>query len=107
MLTVGTTLKRLDTKQLSRAILKVLGGMFDNIEIVDVVVSPDHDRDGDDILRVEVVFTGNIRGADAKKVAGASRHIRPAINEIDEDIYPLLSFVSKVDYDRRHKSEAH
>jgi hypothetical protein len=100
-------LKKLDTKQLSRIISRELGKLFDNIEIVDVIVSPDHDRDGDTILRVEVIFTGDLRDTDAKKVAGATRQIRPALDEIDEDLYPLLSLVSKVDYERGHKRAAH
>ncbi len=98
--------KKFDKERLSRAILRELGKLFDDIEIVDVVVSPERDRDGDDILRVEAVFTGVLRGDDAKKVAGATRQLRSTLDEIDEDIYPLLSFVSKVDYERGQKREA-
>jgi len=103
---VVAPVKKIDTQQLSRTILRELGKLFDDIKIVDVVVSPDRDRDGDDILRVEAVFTGVLRGDDAKKVAGASRQLRPMLDKIDEDIYPLLSFVSKVDYERGQKREA-
>ena len=103
---MGAKLKKLDTKKLSEAISRKLGELFDNIKIVDVVVSADHDRDGDDIVRVEVVFTGDLRESDAKHVAGASRTLRPTFDELDVELYPLLSFVSKIDYDRGHKSEA-
>ncbi len=100
-------LKRFDAKKLSAAILMKLASQFDNIDIVDVIVIPDKDRDGEDILRVDVIFTGDLRNSDAKKVAGASRSLIPTIEEmVDDDFYPLLSFVSKVDYDREHKREA-
>lgn len=94
---------RIDTSKLSTAISRELGKIFTNIEIVDVIVSPDADRDGNEMLRIEIVFTGQLRGQDAKNVAGAARKIMPTIDELvdDDDLYPLLSFVSKVDYDRR------
>lgn len=98
-------MKNIDTAQLAKTIFEELARLFDNIKIVDVVVKSDRDRDGDDIVRIEVVFTGELKTSDAKKVAGATRQIRPALKEIDEDLYPVLSFVSKVDYERGHKSD--
>ena len=56
---------------------------------------------GDPILRVLVVFNGEIDGADVKVVAGAAGQIRAALDDIDEDVYPLLSFVSKLEYENR------
>lgn len=104
---MGARQAKFDAKKLSEAITRVLGEHFDNIEIVDVVVFPDRDRDGDQILRVEVVFSGDLKGSDAKKIAGASRWIRPTLDElVGDDIYPLLSFVSKVENERGHKREA-
>lgn len=55
---------------------------------------------GDEILRVDVVFEGTLKEADARLAAGAARHIRPVLEENDADLFPLLSFVSKLDYDR-------
>lgn len=100
---------KVDTATLARAISRELGKLFASIKIVDVIVSPDVDHDGNDILRVEIVFEGMLRGNDARNVAGASRQIMPTIDELidDDDLYPLLSFVSKVDYDRRPRSDAY
>jgi hypothetical protein len=99
--------RKLDIEKLSKALHRELSKLFDNIQIVDVVVSLDSDRDGNDLLRVKIVFTGDIAGKDAKTVAGASRQLRPTIDRLtDDDLYPLLSFVSKVDYERGHKCEA-
>ena len=73
-------------------------------------VAPDRDREGDNILRIIVVFDGALKDADVLSVAGAARRLRPALDKIDTDLYPLLSFVAKVDYDRGHghsKREVH
>lgn len=98
-----------DTAKLESAISRELGKLFENIKIENVIVSPDTDRDGNDMLRVEIVFSGSLRGKDARNVAGATRQIMPTIDELmdDDDLYPLLSFVSKVDYERRGKSASY
>jgi hypothetical protein len=90
--------------KISKIVAETLSRHFDDIDIDTVNVHRDSDRDGDGLLRIEVVFEGKLKGTD---VAGAARHLRPALEEIDADLYPLLSFVSKVDYDRgRARGEA-
>lgn len=92
--------KKFDPKEVAEVVAKTLSDNFEDIKIIDVNVVRDVDRDGDDVLKIEVVFDGVLKGRD---VAGAARQLRPALEEIDADVYPLLSFVSKVDYDRGHK----
>lgn len=97
-----------DTNRIATIVLAKMRETFETIEIVKVNVTTGHDRDGDEILRIEVIFKGTLKEVDAKHVAGASRDLRPVLEkEIDDDLYPLLSFVSKVDYDRGYKIEAH
>lgn len=97
--------KQEDADRIAKVVAKRLGRDFANIEILRVDVTQDSDRDGDEILRIEVVFEGDLKGPD---VASAARRLRPALEEIDADMFPLLSFVSKVDYDRgRKRGEAH
>jgi hypothetical protein len=98
--------KRLDANKIASAIAKTLQDDFENIEIIAVHVSEDVDRDGQELLQVEVVFEGDLKKEDALRVAGAARRLRPVLEEIDTDLYPLLSFVSKVDYDRGHRRRA-
>lgn len=96
-----------DINKIAETVSGILGRLFENIDIERVNVRPAQDRDGDDILNIEVIFRGAMKGvADAKRVASAAREIRPALEELDTDLFPLLSFVSKLDYDRGHKSEA-
>jgi hypothetical protein len=100
---------RIDIARIESAVARELRAIFDTIEIVKVTVTPDADRDGNEMLRVEIIFNGELRDTDARNIAGASRRIMPAIDSIveDDDLYPLLSFVSKLDYDRRPKSAAY
>ncbi len=100
-------MKELNFGQIGNVVAERLSRDFENITIIDVKVAPDVDRDGEDILRIEVVFEGELKGRDIKQVAGAVRRLRPALREIDADLFPLLSFVSRVDYGRgRVRGEA-
>ncbi len=78
---------------------------FTNIQIVKIDVRHDKNRDGEDILRIVIVFDGTIKKADAKQVAGAARYIKPGLTKIDADLFPLLSFVSKLDYEESGRGE--
>jgi hypothetical protein len=98
--------KKLDANRVASVVGKTLSRDFESIDIVAVHVTEDLDRDGQEMLRIEVVFEGDLRGDDALRVAGAARRLRPVLEEIDTDLYPLLSFVSKVDYDRGHRRSA-
>ena len=100
-------MKKFDETRVSRIIADALSGDFENIKIIDVHLARDVDREGGEILRIQVVFDGALKGDDARQVAGAARRLRPVlVEEIDTDLYPLLSFVSKVDYDRGHRRSA-
>jgi len=98
--------KKINTKQIETRITETLRQYFENISIIATHVTQDFDRDGEEILRVEVVFEGDLKESDARRVAGAARHLRPVLEAADADLYPLLSFVSKVDYDRGHATRA-
>ena len=104
-------MKQIDAKQLERleaTIADTLKRDFETINIVGVHITPDVDHDGDEILRIEVVFDGKLKDHDTRIAAGAARRLRPELEKIDPDLFPLLSFVSKIDYDREHaKCDSH
>jgi len=103
----GGNLKKIDTARVAKIVVDTLGKRFKDIEIVDVVVSSDKDRDGEEILRIQIIFKGVLQESDARQVAGATRAVWPALeDELDDDLFPLLSFVSKVDYERGQRREA-
>ena len=88
-----------DRERLASYIADSLNSRFKNVEIVDVKIEQDIDRDGDPILRVLLIFDGEITDADVKVVVGAARQLQPKLDEIDDDIYPVLSFVSRLEYE--------
>ncbi len=80
--------------EISKVVLETLDSDFNNIEILNVKVHSDVDFEGDDILRIEVVFKGDSKPVDTSMLSGAVRHIRPKLNDIGVATFPLLSFIS-------------
>ena len=66
--------------EIAAAVARKLGRDFRNVRILQVNVAQDVDRDGDEILRIEIVFEGDLKGPD---VASAARRLRPALEEDD------------------------
>ena len=72
---------------------------FADAEIPSVTVEPDTGSNGDPLLRVTIVFDG----PDAKttlrteRMISLVRHIRPKLWDLNDDRFPLVSFVSKLD----------
>jgi hypothetical protein len=100
-----TAVKKFDPDKVADIVTEVLGRDFEKIRILKVNVTPDHDPDGNDILGIQIVFEGTLKGADVRHAAGAVRRLRPALEEIDVNLFPLVSFVSKLDYERGHGRE--
>jgi len=98
--------KNFNPDRIATIVADTLGRHFENIKIIHVDVAKDRDRDDEEILRIQVVFDGVVKAKDAANIAGAARRLRPALEEIDADIFPLLSFVSKLDYERARRREA-
>lgn len=95
-------MRKLDADKVAETVANTLGPGFENIKILTVNVSPGTDPDGNNLLRIEIVFDGTLKRADARHMASAVRRLRPALEEIDIDLFPLLSFVSKLDYESGH-----
>jgi len=78
----------------AEVIKNVLIDDFENIRIVDVrVLRRVEDEDGV-TLEIQVIFEGTPKDLDARKVAGAVRHVRPKLTAMGEAGFPLFSFVS-------------
>jgi hypothetical protein len=81
--------------EIEEVVADTLRDDFDNIKILNVKVFRDEDSDGDEILRIDVVFEGSRK--DARTLAGAVRHVRPKLSAIGEKAFPLFSFISERD----------
>jgi hypothetical protein len=88
-----------DMKKIAKVVKETLAIDFGNVRIIDVRVQDEQDSDGDAVLRVEVVFEGTRNDMDVSKLAGVVRHIRPKLSEIDENAFPVFSFIARGDWD--------
>ena len=97
---MGTTLmnETPSIHDIAHTIRQVLSDDFWNIEIVDVRVSRGQDSDGDEILKVDIIFEADEKALDARKVSGVVRHLRPRLSAIGEHGFPLMSFISRTDF---------
>jgi hypothetical protein len=86
--------KMRDTKNIAKIVKDVLASDFENIKIIEVRVRDDLDSDGDEVLRVDVIFEGSPKDLKGRSLAGAVRHIRPKLIEAKEGAFPVFSFIS-------------
>lgn len=80
-------------EQLVDVIRSVVSEQLAPAIIVDVSVDEDTDHDGDEILRVRVVFKVDDKKLDPQKVMGLVRHLREPLEKIKEERFPLFTFV--------------
>ncbi len=85
------------TADIEKALFKLLTDEFENVTIVTVKVLNRIDRDDDIKLDIQVVFEGKPQDLDARKVAGAVRHVRPELAKLGETAFPIFSFITKGD----------
>ena len=83
-----------DNQQLKGIVRSVLEEIFGNDRIGDVYIASAYDEDGDEILRVTVVFDGTEEQFDARKASTVVRHMRPRLATIGEQAFPIISYVS-------------
>ena len=88
----------MDHDKLAEVITQILSKDFKNIKIVKVDIAEDFDRDGDAILRVNVVFEGDRANLDARNISSAVRRIRPALEDVEGMPFPLVAFIAQEDY---------
>ena len=95
-----------DLEHVRAAVSEIVSTRLEGTEIVSVDVSSDEDADGEEILRVVIVFDAGKKRLDPKRVAGLLRRLRPRLLEDGEKRFPLLSFISKVEAGKGFSPEA-
>lgn len=85
----------LDNEALSELVGKIVKRQFTEAVIHSVNVKSDVDSDGDDVLRVTIVFETSGKTLDRNKMVGLVRHLRSELTDMESDSFPLISFVSK------------
>lgn len=92
--------------KISKMVAETLRADFDNVRIMEVRVVGDIDFNEEDVLRIEVVFQGQRKDVDVKKISGAVRHVRPKLRKMGEQAFPLFSFISQRDAGLGHLEPA-
>jgi hypothetical protein len=84
-------------KKIKKIVDQTLTRDFDRVAIRNIEVQKGLDRDGEEVLRIAVVFDGERKDVDARKLSGAVRQVRPKLQAIGERAFPLFSFISSGD----------
>ena len=71
-----------------------------------VRVQEDIDHDGDEILRVFVIFDDEKGRPDPNKTVSMVRHVREKLHGVKEDRFPIISYVSTSDAKRINPAAA-
>ena len=87
-------------QKIKQIVAQTLSRDFNRVQISDIRVHKELDQDGEEVLRIDVVFNGERKDVDARKLSGAVRQIRPKLQAIGEGAFPLFSFISSGDMRR-------
>ena len=87
----------MDHDTVEKLIIDLVRERFKDAEINSVEVDEDVDFDGDEILRVKVVFTAADNRLDSGLTSSFLRYLRPKLSEIGVRQFPVMSFVSHND----------
>ena len=93
---IVTMAEAADIKRIAEEVIADRFG--DDATIISVSIKEDADVDGAEFIVVRVVYETATGKLDARKAAGMIRHLRSKLHDdISEDRFPLLSFISKLD----------
>ena len=86
-----------ESNALESAIMEVLSKDFGRTRILKVIVTEDEDFEGDEILKVQVIFEGEPKDLEAGALSSSIRHIRTRLSSMNEFKFPLTSFIAEKD----------
>ena len=90
--------ERSATDRAAGVVREVLMEQFDGLHLVSVEVEEGYDAGGDPVLDIVVVYEPGGRKLDVSKVVSFVRHLRPALSEIGEERFPMMSYVPADEY---------
>jgi hypothetical protein len=95
-----------DLTSVKQAVSETFSHLFSHVRVCEVRVREDTDFDGEDILRIDVIYDGTVKDLDGKKLAGFTGLLEPKLEQIHEPALPLLSFISRADFYRNKRAPA-
>ena len=97
-----------DCANVKKAVEEVSRRLFPELDIVRVEVRGDIDRfdmDEDPLYLVRVIFDNPYEELDAKRTWDTVRQLRPKMDELGIEGYPIVDYLSKELVERREKVE--
>lgn len=85
--------------ELRRTTLETARERFGRDRIADLALSEDVDEDGAPYLRIRIVYNEQDGGLDRLRAFEFVRHLRAALQAVGEERFPLVSYVSRADFD--------
>ena len=64
-----------------------------------IYVTPDEDWEGDKIIRIRVIFQGDLRRLDSSWIARMGLLLRPELIRLGITAFPCYSFIEKSEWD--------
>ncbi len=98
---VRTEISEQDLDRVRNIVARMLAERFRPEEFVfdPIIVKPDLDQDGDDILLVQIIFDGDQDRLDPRRTRGMVGRIYPEMKAIPVTAYPIISFIEKSEWD--------
>ena len=90
--------ERSATDRAAGAVREVLMEQFKDLQLVSVEVAEGYDAGDDPVLDIVVVYDPDGPEPDISKVVAFVRHLRPALSEIGEERFPMMSYVPADEY---------
>lgn len=75
----------------------VIREQLDGVDIREVETERDEGYYGEDVLRVTVTINSPASAFDGDKLSGLVRHLRPKLETVNEDAYPMVRYRSMTD----------
>lgn len=88
-----------DIDNIRDAIRNVIEERLAPTDIVDVEIEEDVDHDGDEIVRVRIVFAAQSGRPKAESVVGLTGLVRKPLLDIENDRFPILTFMTSEERD--------
>lgn len=95
-----------DLASVKQAVKETFSRLFNHVHVSEVRIREDIDSDGDEVLRIDVIFDGTSNDLDPKKLAGFVAHLRPRLEQMQETALPLLYFISSAELNRNKRASA-
>lgn len=84
-----------DLEKIRDIVLVFVAGELAPVEILDVYIEETADRDGEEYLRVGILYNGVSKDLDTRKTVSMIRLLRPILLEkAGETAFPVISYIS-------------